>query len=64
MIRGRLRLKTRVALAFYMIQHFNLDLDLEPPRKQLVLTNRDEVDQSLQLALEQTEKAVGEAGLI
>jgi predicted DNA-binding transcriptional regulator YafY len=63
MVRGRLRLKTRAALAFYMIQHFNLDLDLEPPRKQLVLTNRDEVDEACRIAREETERAVGEAGL-
>jgi hypothetical protein len=64
MSRGRLRLNTRVALAFYMIQHFNLDLDLEPSRKQLVLTNQDEVDQACKQARDETEKVVSAAGLV
>lgn len=44
MTRGQLRLPTRIALAFYLIQHLNLDLDLPPERQQLILTNKDEVD--------------------
>lgn len=44
MVRGRLRLPTRAALAFYLIQHLNLDLDLPPERKQLILENIDEVN--------------------
>lgn len=63
MVRGRLRLRTRVALAFYMIQHFNLDLDLEPARKQLVLTNRDEIDQACRQAEDETRRAIQEAGM-
>ncbi|MGZ8284061.1 MAG: WYL domain-containing protein [Allosphingosinicella sp.] len=44
MVRGRLRLPTRVAMAFYTRQHLNLDLALEPARQQLVLSNPEEVD--------------------
>jgi len=50
MTRGRLRLSTRVALAFYLIQHLNLDLDLPPHRKQLVLINKAEIDVACQKA--------------
>lgn len=44
MSRGRLRLPVRVAMAFYTIKHLNLDLNLSPPRQQLVLLNQDEVN--------------------
>jgi hypothetical protein len=44
MTRGRLRLSTRVAMAFYTRQHLNLDLALRPERQQLVLSNAEEVD--------------------
>lgn len=63
MVRGQLRLKTRAALAFYMIQHFNFDLDLEPPRQQLVLTNRNEVEEACQNAREAMQLAVMQAGI-
>ena len=51
MTRGRLRLVTRVALAFYLIQHLNLDLDLPPERQQLVLLNKEAVDKACKDAL-------------
>jgi len=61
MNRGRLRLPTRVALAFYMIQHLNLDLDLPPERQQLVLTNKEEVDAACEAAKAATKAALGAA---
>ena len=51
MSRGRLRISTRVALAFYLIQHLNLDLKLPPKRQQLVLSNMDDVNQACERAL-------------
>jgi predicted DNA-binding transcriptional regulator YafY len=62
MTRGRLRLPTRVALAFYTRQHLNLDLDLPPSRKQLVLLNRDEVDAAVAAAEAATVAALRESG--
>ncbi|WP_337998316.1 WYL domain-containing protein [Oleispirillum naphthae] len=44
---GRLRLETRLALAFYQIKRLNLDLDssvIRPERKQLYLTNLNEIN--------------------
>ncbi len=54
MIRGKLRLPTRVALAFYLIQHLNLDLALPPRRQQLVLTNLDQVNEACENAKKAT----------
>lgn len=51
MNRGQLRIPTRTALAFYLIQHLDLDLDdLPPERRQLVLVNRDEVEEACEVA--------------
>lgn len=50
MTRGVMRINVRVALAFYLIQHLNLDLDLPAERKQLVLANKDEVDEACRAA--------------
>lgn len=54
MARGRLRIPTRVALAFYLIQHLNLDLKLPPKRQQLVLINMDEIDNACARAKQAT----------
>lgn len=58
MIRARLRIRTRVAWAFYMIEHLKLDLDLRPERKHLVLMNKDEVDAACERAKEATRVAL------
>jgi len=60
MTRGRLRLPTRVALAFYTRQHLNLDLDLAPERQQLVLMNKEEVDAACVEAEAATLRALGQ----
>ena len=62
MTRGRLRLPTRVALAFYTRQHLNLDIDLPPSRKQLVLLNKDEVDAAVAAAEAATVEAMRKNG--
>lgn len=62
MTRGRLRLPTRVALAFYTRQHLNLDTDLPPSRKQLVLLNKDEVDAAVAAAEAATVEAMRKNG--
>lgn len=59
MKKGQLRVATRVALAFYLIQHMNLDLELPPRRQQLVLTNLDEVDAACERAKVATKEALG-----
>lgn len=61
MKKGQLRVRTRVALAFYLIQHMNLDLKLPPRRQQLVLTNLDEVDAACERAKAATKQALGDA---
>jgi hypothetical protein len=46
-------MRSRVALAFYLIRRLNLDLDDEqiaPARKQIVLTNLDEVNEVIRSA--------------
>lgn len=51
MTRGQLRIRTRVALAFYLIKHFNLDLEnLKPERQQLILLNRGEIEAACEKA--------------
>lgn len=62
-VRSRLRVPTRVALAFYMIQHLDLDLKLAPARQQLVLVNRDELDAACQNARQATKAVLEAAGL-
>ena len=62
MTRGRLRLHTRVALAYYARQHLDLDLELPPERKQLVLINREEVHSACIEAEAATISALTQAG--
>lgn len=62
MTRGRLKLPTRVALAFYARQHLCLDLDLPPERKQLVLVNREEMDTACAEAEVAMVQALAQAG--
>lgn len=62
MSRGRVRLPTRVALAFYARQHLCLDLDLPPERKQLVLLNSDEVAAVCAQAAVAAAKKIASAG--
>jgi WYL domain len=60
---GRLILKSRVALAFYVIKHLNLDLDEEqiaPVRQQIYLENRTEVEDSANSAAEETRMRTGQ----
>lgn len=64
MTRGRLRLPTRVAMAFYTRQHLNLDLALEPERQHLVLLNAEEVDAARMQAEEAELSALRSAGHI
>ena len=59
MSRGRLHIPTRVALAFYLIQHLNLDLKLPPRRQQLVLVNMEKVEEACAKAQEATRNALG-----
>jgi predicted DNA-binding transcriptional regulator YafY len=59
MARGQLKIRTRVALAFYLIKHLNLDLEnLEPERQQLVLLNRAETETACGLARKLTRDAI------
>lgn len=62
MERGRLRVTMRVALAWYAIRSLNLDLEgLEPQRQQLVLTNRDQVDEVCRRAETDAKEAIAAA---
>lgn len=61
MSRARLRIRTRVALAFYMIEHLKLNLDLRPEQKHLVLMNKDEVDAACERAKASTRIALSQA---
>lgn len=55
MTNGLLTVKTRAALSFYLIRQLNLDLDNIPPaRKQIVLSNLDEVERIQRAAKEET----------
>jgi hypothetical protein len=58
MSRGKLHIPTRVALAFYLIQHLNLDLKLPPKRQQLVLDNLKEVEDACARAKQATLEAL------
>ena len=61
MDRGLLNMKTRAALAFYLIKRLNLDLDanqIAPERKQIFLTNLAEVEALQRAAKEQTRALV------
>jgi predicted DNA-binding transcriptional regulator YafY len=63
MTRGQLRIPTRAALAFYTIQHLDLDLDdLPPERRQLVLVNKDEVEKACEAASAMTKAAIESIG--
>lgn len=53
MMGGLLAIKTRAALAFYVIKRLNLDLDqadIPPERKQIFLDNRAEVEEAQRVA--------------
>jgi hypothetical protein len=59
---GRLKVEARVALAFYFIRQFNLDLEnLPPERRQIVLLNRDEFEAARQQALAAARAALDSA---
>lgn len=62
MTRRRLKIGTRVALAFYLIQHLNLDLELPPRRQQLILENLAEVEAACLRALEAMREALAKPG--
>ncbi|MFD1765282.1 hypothetical protein ACFSAG_00300 [Sphingorhabdus buctiana] len=49
-------------IAFYTRQHLNLDIDLPPSRKQLVLLNKDEVDAAVAAAEAATVEAMRKNG--
>lgn len=62
MVGGRLKIEARVALAFYFIRQFNLDLDgLPPERRQIVLLNRDEVSAARERTVATAREALGAA---
>lgn len=63
MNRARLRIRTRVAWAFYMIEHLKLNLDLRPQQKHLVLVNKEEVDAACERAKASTRDALSQAGV-
>ncbi len=55
MTNGVLTVKARAALSFYLIRRLNLDLDNIPPeRKQIALSNLDEVERIQRVAKEET----------
>lgn len=59
---GVLTIKTRAALAFYLISHLNLDLDstqIPPARKQISLTNLVEVANAVHAAKGETQARMG-----
>jgi len=63
MTRGQLKIRTRVALAFYLIKHLNLDLEnLKPERQQLILLNRDEFEAACEMARKLARDAIAAAG--
>jgi hypothetical protein len=54
---GSLKIKTRLALAFYFIKRLNLDIDdktISPARKQIFLTNLPQIEEANRLAIEET----------
>lgn len=56
MRRGQMTVSTRAAMAFYFIQHLNLDIpDLAPSRRQIIILNKDEVDDAVRRAQAATE---------
>lgn len=59
---GALILRTRAALSFYLIRRLNLDLKDEfvpPERKQISLSNLDEVNEIQRVAKEETRRRIG-----
>lgn len=63
MTKGERNIKTRVALAYYVIKGLNLDLtdDVIPPeRKQICLTNLSEVEKDIQSAKEKSRSLIAE----
>lgn len=62
MRRGQLKVSIRVAMVFYFIQHLNLDIpNLPPGRRQLVLGNKNEIDQAVERAQAATEARLNPA---
>lgn len=61
MNQGLLVMRTRAALAFYLIKRLNLDLDgdhIAPERKQIYILNLAEVDEVQRTAREETRKRI------
>jgi hypothetical protein len=59
MTNGVLAVKARAALSFYLIRRLNLDLDDIPPtRKQIFLSNLDEVERIHRAATDETRRRV------
>lgn len=62
MQKGQMTVSTRVAMAFYFLQHFDLDIDdLPPGRRQIILVNKEEVDGAVQRARAATEERLDAA---
>ncbi len=62
MTNGVLAIKARAALSFYLIRRLNLDLDNVPPaRKQIFLSNLDEVERIQRAAKDETRARVNNA---
>ena len=64
MEQGLLKVKTRAALAFYLIKRLNLDLDCEhisPERKQIVLSNLAEIERAQHAAHQEMRARVANA---
>ncbi len=59
MIDGELVLPCRLALAFYFIRRFNLDIpDIPPERAQIALTNLQEVESAMEAAKRETAQRI------
>lgn len=63
MRRGQMTVSTRAAMAFYFIQHLNLDIpNLAPSRRQIIIVNKDEVDNAVRQAQAATEEKLRAIG--
>lgn len=64
MVDGRLTVAVRLSLSFYLMSEYNLDVptgQLQPKKQQLVLTNREDVEQARHLARQMSKQALERA---
>jgi hypothetical protein len=64
MVDGRLTVPVRLSLSFYLMSEYNLDVPagkLQPEKQQLVLINREDVEQARRLARQMAKQALGRA---